>query len=34
KICFGKPPKICRSSLLTSRVKHEPNNNDFQPFLK
>lgn len=34
KIRFGKPPKLCRSSLLTSSVKLEPNNNDFQLMLK
>jgi hypothetical protein len=34
KIRFGKPPKIFRSSLSTSSVKLEPNNNDFQLMLK
>jgi hypothetical protein len=34
KIRFGKPPKIFRSSLTTSSVKLEPNNNDFQLMLK
>jgi len=34
KIRFGKPPKILRSSLTTSSVKLEPNNNDFQLMLK
>ncbi|UJR09190.1 hypothetical protein I4U23_013438 [Adineta vaga] len=34
KIRFGKPPKLCRSSLLPSSVKLEPNNNDFQLMLK
>jgi hypothetical protein len=34
KIRFGKPPKILRSSLLTSGVKLEPNNNDFELMLK
>ena len=34
KIRFGKPPKIFRSSLSTSSVKLEPNDNDFQLMLK
>ncbi|CAF3969758.1 unnamed protein product [Rotaria sp. Silwood2] len=34
KIRFGKPPKIFRSSLSTTSVKLEPNNNDFQLMLK
>ncbi|CAF0876331.1 unnamed protein product [Adineta ricciae] len=34
KIRFGKPPKLSRSSFLTSAVKLEPNNNDFQLMLK
>jgi hypothetical protein len=34
KIRFGKPPKIFRSSVTTSSVKLEPNNNDFQLMLK
>ncbi|CAF3737259.1 unnamed protein product [Rotaria socialis] len=35
KIRFGKPPKLFRSSSLsTSSVKLEPNNNDFQLMLK